>query len=232
MTSGRPPTCIRWAPCSTASSPAIRRSRPRHRSRPSGRSSPGAGVAPAAQRNRQPRSGNHLPQVLAEGTGEALRDCHRARRGPSAVACRRADPGPPGRECRTDLALVPAESQRGRARGRVRALDGAGHLDDVVLLVSSPARGQRRSIERSRGSRGQGAGASAVVRIGHRPRPAGPGRGTGRGRAGPARDIPPPSSRRVGPAGFRVVLPRASLPPGATHPLRPRRARLRRRVQP
>ena len=67
------------------------------------------------------RPGNDLPEVPAEGPGQAVRDGRRPGRRPAAVPRRPADPGPPGRGRRAGLAVGEAEPGGGRPRvGRRR----------------------------------------------------------------------------------------------------------------
>jgi tRNA A-37 threonylcarbamoyl transferase component Bud32 len=71
-----------------------------------------------AERADRPRPGNHLPDVLAEGAGPALRQRGGAGGGPGALAARRADPGASAGIPGKVHALVPPQPGGGRANGR------------------------------------------------------------------------------------------------------------------
>ena len=76
---------------------------------------------PVPPRRLQPkspaRSGNDLSEMSAKGSEEALRLRRGARRRPRPLPRRPANPGPAGRSAGAGLALVPAQSRRGRAGG-------------------------------------------------------------------------------------------------------------------
>jgi tRNA A-37 threonylcarbamoyl transferase component Bud32 len=74
-------------------------------------------VPPAAQRPGPARPGDHLPEVLAQGTGQEVCDGPGAGGGPGAAAARRAGAGSPRRGGGTRLAVGPAQPRGGGPDG-------------------------------------------------------------------------------------------------------------------
>ena len=111
-----------------------------------------AGPAAFAERAGRSRSGDDLPEVPAEGAGEALRIGGGVGGRSGALAARRADPGAAGGFAGTVRALVPPQSGGGRADRR-RGRGAAGRHRDGDLRRH---RGQGPCQHRTRGTRAGG----------------------------------------------------------------------------
>ena len=209
--------------------------RPGHR--PAGRPRrPGAaGPAPA---EGAARPGDGVPEVPAEGPGQALPVGRGAGRRPGAVPRRPADPGPAGAGLGAGLEGGPAAAGGGGRAGRLRPLAGAGRgrrPDRQRPAATGAGRRRRRAPQCRRpptgGDRRQG-GAGAGAADGPRPHR----EGVRRGRA----DDDPGGVRAVGRAtrvagraaarSSRTRSPSSSASSGRTRATRSPGARRRRRT--
>src|SRR5262249_30459284 len=126
-----------------------------------------ASAAVAVAEQDAARPGDHLPEVPAEGAGQALRLGGGTGRGPWTVSARRADRGATGGTTGASLALVQAQPRAGSSAGggaagvrdRGDRLDRPGAGGDRGARSSGTGSGERKEGEGGcRGERGQGGG--------------------------------------------------------------------------
>src|SRR5262249_4040005 len=127
----------------------------------------GAGAAEPVAAEITARPDDDLPEVLAEGAGQALWQRGGLGGRPAPFPGGRADPGAAGRPRRAAVALVPAEPGRGRpdgvggvAPGRHRGRRLGGQCDPEQTIAAGRGGGAGRQGEAVAGQPGPGPGAA------------------------------------------------------------------------